>query len=266
MTQNSTPDFVTQETVAPRVSLVTLNRPDRMNALSIGLANDLLQTLQTVAADPAIGAVILTGAGRGFCAGGDIKEMERNRDKTLDQRHADLALMHRIPLLISKMPQVVIAAVNGAAYGAGFALALSCDVVMAAATARFGTAFLKQGLVSDFGLSYQLTQLAGPAVARQMIFTDCVLSADQAQDARLICAQHDPDQLLPAAKEMAGQIAGWPDVARSEMKRLLRQAETAPFAHMLDAEAETQGRMIVSNEHAAAVDAFNQRRTTTDRT
>ncbi|MGB2201891.1 MAG: enoyl-CoA hydratase/isomerase family protein, partial [Pseudooceanicola atlanticus] len=163
--------YVTRSDPAPGVAQLTLDRPDRMNALSMDLARDLLDALEGVAADHGIGAVILTGAGRGFCAGGDVKEMERNRDKTLAQRRDDLALMHRIPARLAAMPQVVIAAVNGASYGAGFAVALSCDIVLAAQGARFGTAFLKQGLVSDFGLSYQLTRLAGPAQARQIIFT-----------------------------------------------------------------------------------------------
>lgn len=250
--------FVTVAHPAEGVACVTLNRPERMNALSVALAGDLLAVLERIAGDSGIATVVLTGAGRGFCAGGDVKEMELNRDKTLEQRRADLAMMHRIPALIATMPQVVVAAVNGAAYGAGFAIALTCDVVLAAQGARFGTAFLKQGLVSDFGLSYQLTHLAGPAAARRLIYTDQVLSAAEARDLGLVSEVHAPEALLPAAQDLAGRIAAWPDEARAGMKALLRQAETAPLDHMLAAEAEMQGRMIVSGDHAAAVDAFNR--------
>lgn len=239
------------------VRIVTLNRPDRMNALSMAVSRDLLAALEGIAADPKAGVVILTGTGRGFCAGGDIKEMEANRGKTLAERHEDLALMHRIPAVIASMPQVVIAAVNGAAFGAGLAVALTCDVVLAAEGARFGTAFLRQGLVSDFGLSYTLTRLAGPAAARRVIFTDQVLEAAEAQALGLVSAVHPPSALLSAATEMAEQIAAWPAPARTGMKRLLRQAETADHAQMLAAEASLQGRMIVSDHHAVAVDAFN---------
>lgn len=249
--------YVTRSDPAPGVAQLTLDRPDRMNALSMDLARDLLDALEGVAADHGIGAVILTGAGRGFCAGGDVKEMERNRDKTLAQRRDDLALMHRIPARLAAMPQVVIAAVNGASYGAGFAVALSCDIVLAAQGARFGTAFLKQGLVSDFGLSYQLTRLAGPAHARQIIFTDRVLSAEDAHALSLVVEVTAPADLLPRARTLATGIAAWPGEARAGMKSLLRQAETADHATMLDAEALMQGRMIVSDAHAAAVDAFN---------
>jgi 2-(1,2-epoxy-1,2-dihydrophenyl)acetyl-CoA isomerase len=254
--------FVTQTPVAPGVICVTLNRPDRMNALSMAVVDELLSVLETLSGDPQVATIVLTGAGRGFCAGGDIKEMEQNRSKTLAQRHADLAQMHLIPQLIAEMPQVVVAAVNGAAYGAGFAVALTCDVVLASNTARFGTAFLKQGLVSDFGLSYQLTHLAGPGAARRIIFTDQVLSAVQAQNLGLVAETHDPAELLPASYDLARQIAAWPNEARGEMKTLLRRAETAPHRDMLEAEAEAQGRMIVSDSHASAVDEFNNKRPT----
>ena len=250
--------FVNVTAPAKGVACVTLNRPERMNALSVALAGNLFAALEKIAGDSSTACVVLAGAGRGFCAGGDVKEMELNRTKTLAQRREDLAMMHRIPAQIAQMPQVVVAAVNGAAYGAGFAIALTCDVVLAAEGARFGTAFLKQGLVSDFGLSYQLTHLAGPAAARRLIYTDRVLSAAEARDLGLVSEVHAPDALLPAAYALAEQIAGWPGDARAGMKALLRQAETAPLAQMLDAEAAMQGRMIVSESHAAAVDAFNR--------
>ncbi|MCB1464109.1 MAG: enoyl-CoA hydratase/isomerase family protein [Nitratireductor sp.] len=251
--------FVTVTRPLEGVACVTLDRPERMNALSMAVSRDVLATLEGVAEDTSVGAVVLTGAGRGFCAGGDVKEMEANRGKTLAERKDDLALMHRIPRVIAEMPQVAVAAVNGAAYGAGFAMAITCDIVLAGEGARFGTAFLKQGLVSDFGLSYQLTQLAGPAVARQVIFTDRVLSATDAQRLGLVSAVHPAEALLVESFKIAEQIARWPGEARAGMKRLLRQAETADHATMLDREAAVQGRLIVSEAHAEAVDAFNIR-------
>ncbi len=249
--------FVTLDRFDTGVAVVTLNRPERMNALSVDLAGDLLKSLDAIAIDPAIGAVVLTGAGRGFCAGGDVKEMELNRDKTLAQRQAELAMMHRIPERIAGMPQVFVAAVNGVAYGAGFAIVLTCDIAFTSQGARFGTAFLKQGLVSDFGLSYQLTRLAGPAAARRVIFLDQVLSAQEAISIGLVSEIHSDEALKPAAIAAAEKIARWPGEARQEMKTLLRRAETATHREMLDREAEVQGRLIVSEDHAKAVDAFN---------
>ncbi|MEW5420923.1 enoyl-CoA hydratase/isomerase family protein [Amorphus sp. 3PC139-8] len=252
-------DFVVVEAPAPGIALVRLARPDRMNALSMALSEQLLSVLEEIRNDPTIATVVLTGEGRGFCAGGDVKEMMLNRGKTLAQRHADLALMHRIPACIAEMPQVVVAAVNGFAYGAGFALALSCDLVLAARTARFGTAFLKQGLVSDFGLSYQLTRLAGPAAARRIVFLDEVLDADRAQALGLISEMLAVEDLQPRAVAIAAKIADWPGDARAAMKGLLRRAETRSHQQMLDNEAELQGRFILSREHAAAVDAFHRK-------
>lgn len=250
--------FVKTDHPAAGVALVTLARPERMNALSMAVVEDLIAALEAVAADERIGAVILTGAGRGFCTGGDVKEMVSNRDKTLEQRHADLARMHVVPRLIAGMDKVVVGAVNGPAYGAGLSVALTCDLVLASETATFGTAFLKQGLVSDFGLSYQLTRLAGPAAARRIIFLDEVFGAVQARELGLVSAVLPADRLLQEATAHAVRIAAWPAKARGAMKALLRQAETLSHDAMLDAEAEMQGRFIVSREHAAAVDAVNR--------
>lgn len=249
--------FIAVENPVQGVATVTLNRPERMNALSVDVSRQLLDVLNQIATDPDIGSVVLTGAGRGFCAGGDVKEMERNREKPIAQRHDDLRMMHEIPACICAMPQIVLAAVNGAAYGAGMAVALTCDIVMAAQEARFGTAFLKQGLVSDFGLSYQLTRLAGPAAARRIILLDQVLSGSEAKSMGLVSEVYSPEALKPAAIDAAERLAGWPASARAEMKRLLRMAETATHDDMLNAEAEVQGRMIVSDDHATAVDDFN---------
>lgn len=248
--------FVNLEYPDPRVALITLARPERMNALSVPLAQDLKAAIETVVTNPDIAVMILTGQGRGFCAGGDIKEMHSNRDKSLQQRSDDLVMMQKIPQMIRAMPQVTITAVNGHAFGAGFALALTCDIVLSAQDATYGTAYLRQGLVTDFGLSYQLTKLTSPAVARRLIFLDKVLSANEALEHGLVSEVLPADRLLPRALEMAHKIAEWPTDARSEMKSILRQAETAEYQQVLDNETKTQNTLLASPDHAAAVDAF----------
>lgn len=248
--------FVEVSHPATGVALVTLNRPERLNALSMAMTEDVIAAFGRVAADPAIGAVVLTGAGRGFCAGGDIKEMHGNRDKTIEQRRRDLARMHEIPALLRAIPQVTIGAINGPAYGAGFAIGLTCDIVLAADTATFGTAFLKQGLASDFGLSYQLTKLAGPLVARRLIYLDEVLSATDARALGLVTDVVARDGLMPRALALAARIAGHPADARTSVKRLLGLAEARTHQEMLDEEAAAQLALITSTSHAAAVDAF----------
>ncbi len=248
--------YVARSHPAAGVALVTLNRPDRMNALSMAVTEDLIGTLAGIAGDDSIGAVVLTGAGRGFCAGGDIKEMHGNRGKTIEQRRRDLARMHEIPALIRAMPQVTISAVNGPAYGAGFAVALTCDLVLAGERASFGTAFLKQGLASDFGLSYQLVRLAGPLAARRLIYLDEVLSAAQALALKLVTEVVPADDLVARATAQAARIAGHPADARAALKRMLGLAEALPHQQILDEEAAAQLALITSASHAAAVDAF----------
>lgn len=248
--------FVEVSSPAAGVALVTLNRPERLNALSMAMTEDLIAAVEAIAADDTVGAMVLTGAGRGFCAGGDIKEMHANREKAIERRRRDLARMHEIPALLRAMPQVTISAVNGAAYGAGFAVALTCDMVLAATEASFGTAFLKQGLASDFGLSYQLVRLAGPLAARRMIYLDEVLSAAQAHAMKLVTEVVPRDELMARAVTVAAQVARQPADARASLKRLLGLAEAQNHQQMLDDEASAQLALITSTGHAAAVDAF----------
>lgn len=238
------------------VAMVTLNRPERLNALSMAVAENLLATLDHVAASNEIDVIVLTGAGRGFCAGGDVKEMQANRQKTLARRRHDLARMHEIPRLLRAMPQVSICAVNGPAYGAGFAVALSCDLVIASDKATFGTAFLKQGLSSDFGLSYQLTKLCGPQTARRLIYEDAVLGAEEAHALGLVSTVVTPAQLQDHAQQMAMRIARHPRDARISLKRMLTLAETQTHSTMLDEEAAAQLTLITSPDHAESVDSF----------
>ncbi|HHX91076.1 MAG TPA: enoyl-CoA hydratase [Paracoccus sp.] len=238
------------------VATVTLNRPERLNALSMAVVEDFLAVLGRVAASDDIDVIVLTGAGRGFCAGGDVKEMETNRQKTLARRRHDLARMHELPRLLRTMPQVSVCAVNGPAYGAGFALALSCDLVVASDKARFGTAFLKQGLSSDFGLSYQLTRLCGPQKARQLIYEDAVLGADQALALGLAGAVVAADQLQDHAQQLARRVARHPRAARISLKRMLTLAETQTHATMLDEEAAEQIALLISPDHAESVNSF----------
>lgn len=248
--------FVEVSHPAPGVAMVALDRTERLNALSTAVADDLLEAIRTIAADAGTGAMILTGRGRGFCAGGDVREMRTNRAKTIDQRRQDLARMHEIPRLLRAMPQPVVAAVAGPAYGAGFGLALGCDLVLAADDARFGTAFLKQGLASDFGLAYQLVRLAGPAMARRLIYLDEVLTANAAAEAGLVAQVVPRAELAAQALDCATRLARLPADARLAMKRLLAMAETESHEVMLQIETSTQIALVTSAHHAAAVDAF----------
>ena len=169
------------------VLYLTLNRPDRLNALSDGIISGLLEKLSKAAADREVGAIVITGAGRGFCAGGDINRMrDRNEGAAqaaapgLDLRIAATRRGEEVTVMLREIPKVTIAAVNGPVAGAGLGLCLACDVRIASEAARFGTAFARVGFSGDYGGSYFLTQLVGTAKARELYFSAEMFDADEA--------------------------------------------------------------------------------------
>ena len=145
------------ETTEDGIAWLILNRPDRLNALSPAMLHGLGETLQRLSCDSEVGAVVITGAGRGFCAGGDVKTMPERAAQGFEERAEGLRRMHQLPVLLRTMPKVVIAMVNGPAVGAGLGLAMACDLRIAGRSARFGTGFAGVGYSGDFGGSWSLT-------------------------------------------------------------------------------------------------------------
>src|SRR6059036_3932407 len=171
------------EVVKDGVAVLTLNRPDRLNALSGPMLTALLEALPRLADDPEVGVIVLTGAGRGFCAGGDVKAMAEGREfggTTLEEKAQALRSRMEVSRWLHEMPKVTIAMVRGAAAGAGLSLALACDLRVAGDSARFATAFARVGYSGDFGGSWFLTQLVGTAKARELYFTADIVDAQQA--------------------------------------------------------------------------------------
>ena len=160
------------ESLSEGVVTLTLNRPERLNALSTPIMEGLLEALPRLAQDPAVGVVVLTGAGRAFCSGGDVKSMaEGSAERTAPEAVRQLRGRMEVSRLLHEMPKPTIAMVNGPAAGAGLSLALACDLRVAGQSAGFFTAFAKVGFSGDFGGSYFLTHLVGPAKARELYFT-----------------------------------------------------------------------------------------------
>src|SRR3984893_1571290 len=148
------------ETSDNGITTLTLNRPERLNALSPAMTAGLKETLERLSIDRECGAIVITGAGRGWCAGGDVKTMEsRGADQTFEDRAEGLRRAHQLPLLLRTMPKIVIASINGPVAGAGLGLALACDLRIAGKSARFGTAFARIGYSGDYGGSWGLTPL-----------------------------------------------------------------------------------------------------------
>jgi 2-(1,2-epoxy-1,2-dihydrophenyl)acetyl-CoA isomerase len=253
------------------VLFLTMNRPDKLNALSDQMIAGLLEELGRAAYDKEVGAVVLTGAGRGFCAGGDIGRMrERNEaaghdsgaggEAGINTRIAQLRRSEEVSALLHEMPKVTIGAINGPAAGAGLSIALACDIRIAADTARFGTAFARVGFSGDFGGTYFLTQLVGPAKARELYFTAEVIGADEALRLGMV------NRVVPAAslgeevEAFARRIAAGPTVAYSYMKAHLNLALKSDLRTILDRESHGQSLTGLTEDHKEAVKAFLEKR------
>jgi len=248
------------ETAEDGVATLTLNRPESLNAVSHGMLEQLHAAFERLGADPAVGVIVVTGAGRAFCAGGDIKTMHERAAQGFEERAAGLRRMHRLPLLIRSIPKVVIGMVNGPAAGAGLGLAMSCDLRIAGRSARFGAAFVRMGLSGDFGASWLMTRLLGTAKAREMFLLGEMVDAEEAARLGLVTRVVDDEALAEETAALARRMADGPRVALGYMKANLHAAETEPFAPVLEMEAIHQARCSQTEDHKEAVRAFIEKR------
>ncbi|WP_428487054.1 enoyl-CoA hydratase [Rhodopila sp.] len=252
------PDLL--EAVEDGVAILTLNRPESLNALSAEIRLGLLEAIHRLGADPSVGCIVLTGAGRGFCAGGDVKSMGERSARVFEERAAGIRQSNRIPMLMHDTPKVIIGMINGVAVGAGLSMALACDLRVAARSAKFGTGFIKIGLSGDWGGTWSLTRLIGTAKARELYFTGDMISADEALSFGLVNRVADDAELLETTLVLARRIAAMPRVALGYTKRNLFAAETGDFASVLELEALHQARCSQTEDHREAVQAFKEKR------
>ena len=251
--------------VKNRVGILTLNRPDKLNALTREMGEIGVATLQEWMHDPDVGAVVLTGAGRGFCAGGDVSAMHKGTEiggktSTLEDKIDQLRKAHTFPWLLHTYPKVVIAVINGPTAGAGFGLALSCDLRLASDQARFGTAYARVGYGGDYGTTWQLTNLVGQAKAKELFFLPDMISSEEAQAIGLVNRVFPHEQLMPEALAIAERIASGPLVSYRYMKANINASTTVDFRTMLDREAETHLRCGQTEDHKEGVAAFMEKR------
>ena len=251
------------ETIKDGVAVLTMNRPDRLNAMSRPMLDAMLEALQRLADDPAVGAVVLTGAGRGFCAGGDVKAMAEGNElggTTMEEKAQALRSRMETSRLLHEMPKPTIAMVRGAAAGAGLSLALACDMRVASDNARFGTAFARVGYSGDFGGSYFLTQLVGTAKARELYYTAELVDAQQALALGLVNRVVPDARLEEETMALARKFANGPRVALRYMKRNMNAAESNTLAEHLDLEAWHHTRTGMTEDHKEAARAFVEKR------
>lgn len=248
------------ETIQDGIATLTLNRPDSLNALSGEMQDILREALPRLGTDPEVGAIVLTGAGRAFCAGGDIKTMGKRNQMPFEHRIESLRKMHLIPQMMRTCPKVIIGMINGPAFGAGLGLAMSCDLRVAARSAKFGVAFGKIGYSGDFGGSWLLTQLVGTAKARELYLLGDNFDAEEAQRIGLVTRVVDDNELLAETTAMARRVADGARVAFGYMKRNLHAAESEPLAAVLEMEAVHQARTAQTDDHREARTAFLEKR------
>jgi 2-(1,2-epoxy-1,2-dihydrophenyl)acetyl-CoA isomerase len=246
------------------VATLTLNRPEKLNALSAEMVTKAIATLELLASDSSIGCIVVTGAERGFCAGGDVSAMNAGQGSgaamTYEQRLDRQRTSHRLSGLLYSLPKVTIAAVNGAAAGAGLGIALACDLRIASSQAKFTTAFAKVGLGGDFGITWPLTRLLGEAKAKELLFLSEVLTAEQALQIGLVNRVIPHEQFSATVAELAARIAKGPQASYRYMKENVRLASTQDYASMLDREALTHLRCAETEDHREGTRAFVERR------
>jgi 2-(1,2-epoxy-1,2-dihydrophenyl)acetyl-CoA isomerase len=244
------------------VSIITLNRPASLNSFTAEMHGLLLPALQAAAADDSVRAVVVTGAGRGFCAGQDLADpaMAAKPGESADVGAVVERFYKPLALRVRTMPVPVIAAVNGVAAGAGANFAMCCDLVVAAKSASFIQAFSKIALVPDCGGTWLLPRLVGRARALGLAMTGDKLPADEAARIGMIWQCVDDAELMPAAMALANKLAAMSSKALAETRRLIDAAAPMDFADALQEEADTQGRMGRNADFAEGVAAFLAKR------
>ena len=249
------------ESVSGRVATLTLNRPERLNALSTPIMDGLLEALPRLGADPGVAVVVLTGAGRGFCAGGDVKSMAEGTSQLgMEDAVQRLRARMEVSRLLHEIPKPTIAMVNGPAAGAGLSMALACDLRVAGESARFITAFVKVGFSGDFGGSYFLSKLVGTGKAREFYYNGESLDARQALALGIVNTVVPDSELLHATTALAERLAHGPGIALGLMKQNFNAAENGTLAQLLDLEALNQVKTARTEDHHEAARAFVEKR------
>jgi 2-(1,2-epoxy-1,2-dihydrophenyl)acetyl-CoA isomerase len=238
------------------VATITLDRPEALNALTVEMKLALREAVERAAGDDAVRAVVLTGAGRGFCVGQDLREhadglAAGDTELTTVREH-----YNPIVMALTSLPKPVVAAVNGMAAGAGASLAFACDFRLAADNAGFLMAFARVGLGPDTGASWTLQRLVGYGRAMAMLMLAEPVTAQQALDMGLVNGVVAAEDLAAAAAELAGKLAAGPTVAYAGIKKALAVAATSDLETALATEAEVQARCGKTADHRNATEAF----------
>ncbi len=247
--------------VEDRVAIVTLNRPESKNALTLDVKRALSDLVPALGRDTSVGCVLLTGAGTAFCAGGDTKMMARDGvPPSPEERKRQLRWEHETPYALHTLEKPTVAALPGAAAGAGLGLALACDLRVAAESAFVVTSYARLGLSGDYGVSWFLTHLVGPAKARELFFLPDRVDAQECLRLGIVNRVVPGDQLEKEALSVCKRIAAGPPIALRYMKDNLNRALREDLASCLDVEADRMVQGATTEDYLEAVAAFAEKR------
>ena len=246
--------------VKDKIATITLNRPDKLNAFTREMLDGWAKSLTAAQADDNVHVVIVTGAGRAFCSGGDVGRMREGEPSALDGKNGLWEGVHRIPKQLEQMDKPVIAMVNGLAVGAGMGMSVMCDMRIAAQSARFSTGYVKVGLVPGDGDTYFLPRLVGAAKALELLWTADFIEAPQALELGIVQRVVPDAQLKEATYALARQIADGPQIPIRMIKRLVYQSLRLDLRTHLDLVSSHMGLVRQTADHAEGVTAFKEKR------
>ena len=243
------------------ITTITLNRPEKLNALAGHMRRDLAEALEAAGSDRAVHVVVITGVGRAFCSGGDVAAMA----DLIERQDADefsrlLGSARRVVTAIRNMTKPVVASINGPAFGAGFNLALACDLRIASSNATFSQSFAKVGLHPDWGGTYFLPRLVTPNKACELFFLGNTIDAEEAQRLGLINFVVAPSELEAETRKLAERLREAPAIAIAAAKQAVYMSHSAELEEMLRYETEAQMRCFDSDDGAEGVRAFLEKR------
>ena len=239
------------------IGIATLNRPEARNTINHPLRAAMVAAFSAANADPAIRAVVLTGAGGHFSGGGDLKGMS---DRDVASVHSRMLMAAQVARLVHRAPKPYIAAVEGSAFGAGLSLPLACDQIVASDTAKFCSVFVRAGLVPDYAMMYTLPRRVGEGMARRMMMTACVVGADEALANGLIDQRVAAGEALDVALKAAAEFSAHAPLALQMLKAAMSDGRANDFDSCLGAEGDLQGQLFQSADFTEVLAAFEEKR------
>jgi enoyl-CoA hydratase/carnithine racemase len=246
--------------VKDRIATLTLNRPDKMNAFTGPMIDRWAWALGDAQRDPEVSVVVVTGAGRAFCAGGDVARMGEGKPAPLDHKNTLWEHIHRVPKALEVMDKPVIAMVNGVAVGAGMGMALMCDLRIASDTARFSTGYVRVGLVPGDGDTYFLPRLVGSARALELLWTADFVESAEAERLGIVNRVVPADRLAEETVALARRIAAGPQIPIRMIKRLVYQSLRLDLRTHLDLVSSHMAVVRETADHKEGVRAFQEKR------